>query len=158
MRETYSEKREIQHHSDPVNQANRPASVSSPEPVSQEGAGFEEEDEYEIYMRRQPGENPGPQLDPRDPQMTGDAEYDRKTRITAAHMLYEEQDYRGAIEMARGVLEEEPEHLRTRLLMVLAACGLGTENLAREQWRRLPEAERQRPVAACKRHGVDLTR
>lgn len=157
--EKQSSQQNIQSRPDLSKRDNGP-SITIPETSDSEEPGAElseDEREFETYMRRQPDEEPGLQLDPRDPQMTGDPAYDRKTRIAAALALYTEKDFRAAIEMARGVLEEEPDNLTTRLLMVRAACGLGTENLAREHWLLLPEGNRHLPVKACRRFGINLT-
>ena len=98
----------------------------------------------------------GPSFDPHALVLTGDVEYDRKTRRSAAHRLFDQQDYPGAVKIAREILAETPDDVRLHLLVVQSACAMGEEDLAREHRARLPARERARTIALCAKFGVTL--
>jgi hypothetical protein len=96
----------------------------------------------------------GPPFDPYHLVMTGDRAYDLSTKRSAADRLYNQLDYDGALRLAREVLAESPDDVRTHLLMVLTACAMGDDALAREHRDRLPAADRTRGDAPCARAGI----
>lgn len=98
----------------------------------------------------------GPPFDPYNLPMTGDRAYDMRTKRSAAHRLYTQKDYETALALAREVLAESPDDLRTHLLIVLTACAMGDEELARTHRERLPENDRARADEPCARAGIVL--
>ncbi|GAB4514343.1 MAG: hypothetical protein Tsb0020_32860 [Haliangiales bacterium] len=97
-----------------------------------------------------------PPLDPYDPVVTGDEVYDRQARVAAAQMLYDHQSYEDAVALATELLREDPDNIRMHLLLVLSACAMGREGLARAHYRRLPVADRHRAHYRCSEAGIEF--
>ncbi len=99
-----------------------------------------------------------PPLDPYELVVTGDEVYDRQARVAAAQMLYDHQGYEDAVALATELLSEDPENIRMHLLVVLSACAMGREALARAHYRQLPVADRHRAHYRCREAGIEFAR
>ncbi|MEZ4368384.1 MAG: hypothetical protein R2939_19205 [Kofleriaceae bacterium] len=104
--------------------------------------------------RNRPGRAPTSDGTDEGPRTTGG---DPTGELTAeASRRYDSQDYEGALQLSRELLETNPTSIRLLRIAVSSACVLGEPEQARAHAARLQGKDRADMEKRCERYGVSL--
>ena len=82
---------------------------------------------------------------------------DFATRARDASQVYYDGDYPAALEMAKAILEDDPDNVFFQRVTILSACAVGETETARTYYNRLEEgSETVSLIQRCRKYGVNL--
>ena len=85
-----------------------------------------------------------------------EASPDQATQMDEANKLYDQGDYDGAQKQALRVLEQLPDSVRMRRIVVSTACMGGDNEVASKHYALLPARDQGDMTRRCERYGVSL--
>ncbi len=108
----------------------------------------------------EPEPTPAPEYRPATPQEASTPQLDGDPKLEVSHAkdeanrLYDKQDFEGAFETAKKLLEREPGDVRMLRVAVSAACQLGEADKAKQFYAQLPPHDQAQMARRCSRMNI----